>query len=419
MDVEGGVAADFRSVARRYRNELAVIDGDRRLSYGDLAREIDRMKNGLHVSPGEVIGETSAHCWQFVARFFAVVELGGVFFPGNPQWTARENRSFAEKLKERNGSAPAAYLATSGSTGVPRIVPRSHRNLTAGARNVARTLDIGPGHRFVCVTPFHHSNGFHNTMLMPLLHGACILPMPDFSPAAFARLVRREGANVLIASPFVYGLLADTVASPGDLAGLKLCLSAGARMPDGAGERWRAGFGIRVGQLYGSTETSVVSIDCSAVDPRDNSFVGNPIHGVEVRCSASGELAVKSEAVMSGYLGEPPCDEFFLTGDLGSIDAQGGLRLTGRVGRIVNLGGVKVDPVEIERVLERLPGVSACFVDAVGGAIRARVAVGRNDAITRGVIIEHCRNQLAEYKLPRLIEILESLPLTTAGKMPA
>jgi acyl-CoA synthetase (AMP-forming)/AMP-acid ligase II len=445
----------FTEVAKRYSGELAIIDGEHRLTYGRLAEEIDlaakRMAEAFPIAPGDVIAASLRNGLEFVTSFFAVAQLGGTFLPVNPQWRSQELRDLTQRLNVRctippspesfraarvsERSAlpvaprfePAAYLTTSGSTGVPRIVPRTHRNLLAGAENVAQALNIGPGHRFLSVVPFHHSNGFHNCMIMPLMAGACVVTLQNFSPAACVDLIQREGANVLIGSPFIYSCLADR-----DFSSVpELCISAGARMPVGLAQRWRDRFGVRVRQLYGSTETSVISIDQGSEDHAANgagAFVGSPIPGVEVkRFDATGELAVRSPAVMSGYFGEPELnatvfqDGFFLTGDLGFIDERGELCLTGRSRRVINLGGIKVDPVEVERVVEELPGVEACFVDAGAGGregeiIRARIVLRSGVEITRAQVVEICRSRLAEYKLPRIIEFLDALPTSVSGK---
>ena len=132
---------------------------------------------------------------------------------------------------------------------------------------------------------------------------------------------------------------------------------------------------------------------------------------------------------MSGYVGEPELnkqifhDGFFRTGDLGSVDLAGNLYLTGRMRRVINMAGVKVDPVEVEQAVEALAGVSACHVDAVpngrdGEVIRARVVTSGGYDVTRRDVIAQCRGRLAEYKLPRIIEFVEALPVTIAGKMP-
>jgi long-chain acyl-CoA synthetase len=483
----------LREIGRQHRDDAAIIDGDRRMTYGDLLQRIDvargRLERALTPEPGAVIAASLGNSWQFVACFFAVAELGGVFMPCNPQWRAPELRWFARRLGFRaiitepafraaweeirevlpRGSvvtvdevtgggeaggagsgatramaedAPALYLSTSGSTGTPRIVIRSRGNLLAGARNVARGLGIGPGRRFLSAVPFHHANGFSNCLLMPLLSGATIVPVRQFTPGACAELIRRERVDVLIGSPVIYALLLDGVADGALLSSLELCFSAGARMPEMVAELWRKRFGLRVRQWYGTTETGVVSIDRVGDEPRPGAeaCVGAPVPGVEVECldpdgnalgpRVTGELAVRSPTLMSGYAGEPESSQralhrgFFRTGDIGQIDAEGNLYLSGRVRGAINVAGVKVDPVEVERAVEALPGVSACRVDAVaspkeGEVIRARIVVDQGLRMTRRDVIEQCRRQLAEYKLPRIVEFVESVSATLAGKTPA
>ncbi len=462
------IAERLRALAEDNPGHLAIVDGQERITYGQLLRRIDCCREWLHqrlaVAPGDVILGSLENSWQFVACFFAIAESGGVFMPLHPGWRARELRSFCERLKihgvitgrasrpewdqvisgERvaviddgfdeaprsplahaaDANSPALYLATSGSTGVPRIVPRSHGNLVAGARNVARALGIDPGRRFLCVVPFYHSSGFHNSLIVPLLNGARLVLMRHFTPAACARLVVAESADVLIGSPFIYRMLLDQSQY---LPTLHLCVSAGARMTQTLELAWQERLGTRVRQLYGSTETSVISIDRSA-EPESSGTVGTPIDEVEVRILDEGEVAVRSPMVMSGYVADPEWNlqvfegGFFRTGDLGCLDSDGQLRLLGRRRRVINMAGVKVDPVEIEQAVESLEGVVACHVDSGSGErdselIRARIELCEGAEITRADVIAHCRRLLADYKLPRIIEFVEALPVTLAGKI--
>ena len=485
----------FSEVAHRYGNELAIIDGEQRITYTRLLQRVagvrDWLETRLNIGPGDVIAASMRNTWQFVACFFAVSELGAVLMPCNPQWRARELCWFTARLRFRgviserqfrqqwaqvgeilppervltvdaevsfrgdglapgarlaqqiSEDSPAVYLATSGSIGAPRVVPRSHRNPLASAQNLGRGLGIGRGRRFLSAVPFHHSYGLNSCLLMPLMSGATLLLLRQFTPAACAELIRRERADVLIGSPFIYGHLAGHVTDNSLLATIGLCISSGARMPAGVAETWQGRFDLPVRQLYGSTETGTVAIDCSgrgAPPGSTGDFVGAPISGVEVRClgqdgedlgpGQTGEIAVRSAAVMSGYVGEPEWNEhifhdgFFRTRDLGHIDSDGNLYLRSRIGRVLNIAGVKVDPVEVERAVETLPGVSACHVDAVPGGregevIRARVVARAGFQLSRRKVIEHCRQWLAEYKLPRVIEVVEALPVTISGKIPA
>src|SRR5579863_63594 len=290
----------FRNSAQRHRDELAIVDRNQRITYGELLERVNAMRawlrDALDPKAGDVIAVSQTNTWEFVASFFAIAELGAVFMPCNPQWRASELGWFAKRLGfrgviaepqfraewdrmgdvirpesvltvsqpasrlepdeatnplpslTRSEADPVIYLPTSGSTGTPRLVPRTHRNLETLARNLASALGTGSGSRFLSMVPFFHSNGFHNCMLMPVLSGATLVLMKQFSAAACAELVHRERVEVLTGSPFVFNILAESGVDPGMLSTLRLCFSGGARMPSAVPERWRDRFGVRVRQ---------------------------------------------------------------------------------------------------------------------------------------------------------------------------
>ena len=155
----------------------------------------------------------------------------------------------------------ALYLTTSGSTGRPRIVPRSHRNLVAGANNVAGALTVPPGWSFLGVVPFYHANGFSNCMFLPLMNAASVVLMNSFTPGRLTEAMHRENIRVLIASPFVYSILLDHEPDRRAFSSVRICLSSGASMPGGLAAECVERLGLRVRQLYGSSETGTVSIE--------------------------------------------------------------------------------------------------------------------------------------------------------------
>ena len=478
----------LRSVARRESGQPAIIDGDRTITYAELFELTAGVREWLRSAMGaepRVIASVLNNSWRFAASFLAASELGCSFMPCNPQWRAAELQPLAERLGVRtaivesqwsagwsevlervpgarlisadsipteNGAAPSAapappaglddvalYLSTSGSTGAPRLVPRSHRNLIAIAESVGQTLGIGPGWRLLSVIPFHHANGFNNSFIIPLLNGATVVMTPKFTPGGCARLVERAQINTLFGSPFLYSSLLDGVSDARALATLKNCFSAGGRMPAGLAERWYQRFELPIRQLYGMTELGVIAIQSAeqALDFSEHASVGLPTRGVEIRILGPdgfklppdevGEIAVRSAGAMAGYAGDARRGlfqgGFFRTGDLGSLDSSGRLYLAGRIGRVINIAGVKVDPVEVERVVEMLAGVASCHVDAVdngagGQVIRAQVLARDACELTRRQVIEQCRRYLADYKFPRVIEFLDNSAATIAGKTP-
>lgn len=468
------VVERFREVCAACGDRPAVIDGGECISYRRLAARAAslgrRLAGELSVGPGDVVAVSLPNQWPFNAAFFAAADLGAIFIPFNPHWRAAELRWFAERFRPAavlaGGAArqewdqlrefvpqdrllavdepgsnfpeaevpdgargfddqPAVYLLTSGSTGRPKVVPRSHRMLATGARNVTPAIGIRPGQRFLCVVPFHHANGFANSMLAPLLAGATLVLMRRFLPAAVFELVDRERIDALIGSPFVYNLLAEQSPSPGALASLEIAISSGAPMSGALRERCRERLGIRVRQLYGSTETGTIAVEPPGSEPVEGS-VGRPVPGVEVRIAA-GEITVRSPTTMRGYVGEPEFNErlfvdgFFRTGDLGRFDEHGNLLLGGRTKRVLNVGGVKVDPVEIENVLAMLPAVRQCRVSGVADErqteiIRCELELRPGHRLDRTEIIAHCRRHLAEYKIPRVIRFVSEIRTDLAGK---
>ena len=143
-----------------------------------------------------------------------------------------------------------------------------------------------------------------------------------------------------------------------------------------------------------------------------------------------GEVAVRSPSMTCGYLREPELnrrafiDGFFRTGDLGKLDADGNLFITGRLKKVINVAGVKVDPAEIEGVLNTMPEVSECRVTGILSSgqteiIAAQIAVRPGKELSRARVLEYLRANLAEYKIPRIIEIMDALPVEVSGKTPA
>lgn len=336
-----------------------------------------------------------------------------------------------------NGVFPALYLATSGSTGRPKVVPRTHQNLLAGARAVAAALDVQRGARFLSVVPFHHANGFANGMFLPLTSGGAVVLVRKALPSVLAEKVHRHGVEIVNMSPILYSLLAEHGVEPEEFGSVKIYLSSGAPLPPVLAQAWRKRFGQPIRQLYGSSETGTLCIE-GAGSAADGS-VGKPLATVTVQVLDSegrplpvgqhGEIAVRGPAMMTGYVDEPELNHtafaqgLFRMGDLGHLTADGELVLEGRSKRWINSGGVKVDPVEVENVIHRLAAVAQCKVipgrDSRGlEVIRALIVLRPDAQVTRREIVSHCRQELAEYKIPRMIEFVDAMPVDLAGKTP-
>ena len=484
----------FQKQAELRPDSVALIDRGERISFGSLASRKNAIAGYLagkrRLARGDLVAVALPNCWEFAASFLAVAELGAIFMPFNTHWRARELDAFlpefpptlvitSRELREpwdslreilpqgcvisvvdppvqevfRTASPPSSprippeeladdpvlYLITSGSTGKPKVAPRSQRNLAAGVENVAQTLGVRPEMRFLSVVPFYHANGFSNCLLLPLLSGAAAVLAGRFSPVDLVETVRREKIQVLIGSPFIFRMLTERSAPRDAFSSVEICLSSGASMPAALPARCAGVLGLKVRQLYGSSEAGTISIE-PAPGGQGGSDVGLPVKSVEIRildgsgrilaAGETGEIAVKGPAMMRGYAGQPGQDSrlfqdgLLRTGDLGRIDGRNHLILCGRAKRLINLSGVKVDPAEIEEVLLSHPSVRRCRVAGVRNPrgqelIKAVIAVRPSQRLSREQVVEHCRRRLSEYKIPRIIDFVETMPEDSSGKTPA
>ena len=389
--------------------------------------EIARSLGGLALS-GIVTADGDLPVWRACPAFVSTPLVG--------LEDLRERAAFATPLAVTNrsdddsGDRPALVLMTSGTTGTPKPVVRSQNNLLANARQVGEALGWAAGHRVLSVTPFHHANGFSNGLLLPLLRGGCIVSLARFFPATLARLLRDERVDTLIASPVVYRAMLACDEGTAVLGLLKECLSSGAPLPDDVALRAARQASVYIRELYGSSETGTVSIEPPR-QPDEPRSAGLPVPGVEVAIltengrrlphGLEGLVAVRSPAVMRGYWtpdGIDPArsdDGWYLIGDRGLIDGKGELHLCGRFRAFVNVGGNKVDPREIEAIIREIDGVVRCRVDGRPDdrgteEVCAEVFLRSGSGLDRTALLAHMRRQLAEYKLPRRIELHEYIP---------
>jgi long-chain acyl-CoA synthetase len=464
-----------------WHDRSAVIDGGRRYRYAELWRlsaALTRRLERLSLPANSRVAVLLPNSLQAVAALLAVARSAHSCVPLNVALKRAEltaifgrcgvravfgNRSVAERLPgtvqllpvdeilagpDAAADAgtppwPAAAperefvcLSTSGSSGEPRLVARSARAVEANLRHVASALQVTAADRFLAVVPFWHANGFSNCLLLPLSRGAGIVTMGRFVPRLALETIRDQQASVVIGSPFIFKALSQVAAAqPGSshsLGTVRAWISSGAALPAELDERLR-GQGIEVQQLYGSSETGTICLSGSG--RREPGSVGRPVAGVELRIvdaqggevppGASGEIEVRSAALFEGYVagaarGRSRTEEgYYRMGDLGRRNAAGEVVLLGRNDAMINVSGVKVDPHEVQAVLESLPGIEQALVhgtkDAAGLTL-IRALLVRKGEISTEEVLRYCRRQLAEYKLPRVVEFVDSIPQDLMGK---
>jgi acyl-CoA synthetase (AMP-forming)/AMP-acid ligase II len=339
--------------------------------------------------------------------------------------------------KEKPAQSAALLKFSSGSTAEPKGIALSSANVIAEVENVTRTLGLGEGDRILAGVPLFHSYGF-DLGVLPTLHAGSTLALEDvFVPRRTLAALTNPKISVFLGVPAQYrAFLATRVNEPLDLSGVQWLLSCTAPLAPQVVTAFIDRFGVPICQHYGSSETGAVTTHVRSEVHRRPESVGRPMAGVRVTVAdpdgsalppgAEGEVVVESGAVARGYvLGAPPGRSpfragSFWTGDLGLMDADGFLTVLGRRDALINVGGLKVSPAEVAATLEAHPAVREAGVigvpDSQGDEVPYAV-VALSGSADEGELIAYCRAALAEYKVPRRIEIRDELPRTASGKV--
>lgn len=477
------------SLWARLAARTAIGEQGRRMTYRELlaaSQAISRLLAKELAQPGQRVALLLPNSSAFIAAFFGAARLGAVVAPLAPQYRAQEllyylqdlqpvalvtEARFTDQLEavlaqlERRpavihveardearlvragtgagaalgtlDSPPLIQLYTSGSTGEPKRVVRTHAELSRELDALRAAFDLTQDDRFLGVAPFSHVNGMVRTMMSALAAGASVYPVPQFNRREVLELITRERITFLGGVPQVYALLSHTpLRSEVDLSSLRIAFSSSAPLLAADSRRFLERYGVAVRQLYGSTETGTISFNRDPAPQSRPDSVGTPIGGVAVEVldetgrllpeGAEGELAIRSPFATGGYVGNEAATRAsfrsgaYLSGDLGTRDAQGHIRITGRKKFIINRGGFKVNPYEVEAALKEHPGVEDAVVYAVpspqGDDVVCAIVVPLQAASTEE-LLAHCRARIADYKIPARIECRASLPRSSAGKV--
>jgi len=325
---------------------------------------------------------------------------------------------------------------TSGSTGQPKGIAFDVANLETEATNIVRGLGIGPDDMILAPVPLCHSYGF-DLGVLPLLQAGCTLALEKgFVPRRMLQDLASGRVTVFLGVPAMYRACLALPASVDASPRVRYLLSCTAPLPASVITAFHARYGAAICQHYGSSETGAVTTHVPAQVLERPDSVGRPMGDVAVSVvdaaghpvapGVEGEVVVSSGAVAhGGYVLGAPADrtpfqrDGYHTGDVGRF-ADGFLTVHGRVDDLINVGGFKVSPREVIDVLESYPAVSEAAVVGVRGPSGEEVvyaAVTLSRAATEADILAHCRSRLAEYEIPRRVDIRSSLPHGPTGKV--
>ena len=332
---------------------------------------------------------------------------------------------------------PALRQYSTGSTGKPKPVIRTQGQLIAEIEHFTHAVSVMPRDRILAVLPLFHAHGIGNGLLAALMNGATLVILESFNPRSTLAALQNEQITIYPGVPFMFKLLIETqVRNAVDLSCLRLCFSAGAPLSAEIVQRFYAQFGIYVRQLYGSTETGSVTLNLDADIETSCESVGRVMPPAEVAIfgelgmplpvGQAGEVGIRSPAMTTGY----PClpdataasfrNGFFFPGDVGHLDAQGRLYVTGRATFFINVAGQKVDPAEVERVIATHPKVREVVVLGIldpSGQERVKAVIVPRESCEPSEILDICQGKLADYKLPRVITFRDEIPKSPLGKV--
>jgi long-chain acyl-CoA synthetase len=470
----------FDRAAKANGSRPAIVEEDKAWTFSELAAEADRIAATLTEKiSGDTVGILLLNSQKYVAALLGIWKAGKTAVPLNyllpPQDLAFiikdsgmsaviASQFFAQAvgamkpLFGANGAIlmvdapefvpstskhvspsyrdPALYLYTSGTTGKPKGVVLTHRNLGCNVEGCQLAGSFDHRDSFLCLLPFFHTYAITGTILLPLLSGSKMVLVDRFQPLKVMKLIEEHAVSVFLAIPSMYRVLAHT---EGDfnVQSVRFPISGGEPLPLAVAEAFEKRFGVPIFEGYGQTEASPV-VSLNVPGRRKLGTVGPALPGVEIAIwddqnnpvpvDVVGEIMVRAPSVMEGYFNLPEetsktiTQDWLHTGDLGRMDSEGFVTITGRKKELIISAGENIYPREIEEVLAQHPKVKEVAVigvkDDVRGEVPKAFVIPRDGMTVDDKELRHfCRENLAHYKVPKHIDVVADLPRTPTGKI--
>lgn len=483
---DGSLAAFALRHAAQGASRPALIEAatGRTLTHGDLHAQVRSFAGALRAEGfrrGDVLALLAPNSPEYAVAALGTLWAGGVLTTLNPSYTEREVRSqlldsgavrivttqalepvaraamsgtplrqldLLERLPQGaptdcepvRGDALAALLYSSGTTGVPKGVMLTHRALIANVLQTAAGLGCAPGDVSIAVLPFFHCYGLQVCLNTALAHGACVVTMPRFEPNAFLDAHARYRVTMsYVAPPIMVALAKHPDLGQYDLSSLRFMMSGAAPLSAELGHEVARRIGCRVLQGYGMTELGPVShltpLDAAkagsvgvAVPNSDNRVV-DAATGAPLPRGREGELWVRSDASMTGYLNQPAATAATLdaegwihTGDVARIDDDGHVYIVDRLKELIKVSGFQVAPAELEGLLLTHPAVADAAVIGLPDEKHGEVPIGfvvlkTGAAATAEDVMAFIARDAAHYKHLRRVEFVPSIPKSPSGKI--
>jgi len=352
-------------------------------------------------------------------------------------WAAAEPLT---ALHASEATDTAVLLYTSGTTGKPKGAELTHSNLLVNcAVVVPKLVDLSGDDVALATLPLFHSFGQTCIQNAAIAAGGSFTLVPRFDPAQAFEIMERDRVSLFAGVPTMYfALLHHESERRHDLSALRLCMAGGSAMPVEVMRAFEERFGVEILEGYGLSETSPVASFNMLDRPRKPGSIGYPVWGVEMRIQDEndrpvpdgepGEICIRGHNVMKGYHRRPDATKeslrggWFHSGDIGVRDPDGSFRIVDRKKDMIIRGGFNVYPREVEEVLYEHPRILEAAVVGVpheshGEEVKAVVVKRGDEPLSAEDVIAFCKERLAAYKYPRIVELAESLPKGPTGKI--
>ncbi len=488
--------------SEKFSHRLSLITPERKITYQELNRRVNQLANFLlkkGLQKGSTVGILSRNSIEFVITLFSLFKIGGIAVPLNymlnkeeiyfilrdshavwlicseefltlaeelfsrledlenilvveREW--QENPSLSQVFHISSSEEPpiqtgeedvALLLYTSGTTGAPKGVMLTHKNILSDVEACLKRVRVTPRDKFSLLLPLFHSFTFTACLITPLYQGASSIIIKSLTPFREAiKTLFRNRVTVLLAIPSIFSLLAE-VNPPFFLRNpllrkffpLRFGVSGGEKLSAEKGKKFSRLWRTPLLEGYGLTEASPV-VSLNPLSKPKWGSAGPPLPGIqvkivdeegkEVKKGEVGEIILKGPTVMKGYYNRPRETEevikegWLYTGDLGKIDEEGYLYIIDRKKDLIVVKGLNIYPKEIEEILNFHPKVKECAVVGIKRKDKGEVPVAfvvpkEEEKLTEEELKKHCQSLLASYKIPRRFEIRKELPKSSTGKI--
>ncbi len=333
---------------------------------------------------------------------------------------------------------PAAIVYTSGTTGFPKGATLSHGNVISNAYSKNHYCGMRPDDRMMLFLPLFHCFGQNAVLNSGLNACATIMLYRYFEPGRTLKAIYEDRITMFFGVPTTFIALLSKGISKQELGAVRYCLSGGAALPVEIAKRWHQRLGIFIYVGYGLTESSPFASYNHHLRYKFGS-VGTPIENVEMKIvdlengrpvgpGERGEIVIRGPNVMLGYWNRPEDtahairDGWLHSGDIGKVDEQGYFYVVDRLKDMINVGGLKVYPVEVENVLYQHPAIAEAAVygypdELMGERVKASLVLKPGQGVTEAELFAFCRERIANFKVPGAFEFVDALPKSAPGKI--